>query len=86
MSGGRPVAVVAVAAAHEAAPFPEFRGEQIDGVDLVLADADLHGCVLHFLGKPFGEDERQLGILPQVVADLDRIVPLLPFGWSGYFG
>jgi hypothetical protein len=78
-------AVRALTAAHEAARFPDCRGEEIDGVDLVLVDLDLHGCVDHFLGKPYGEDEWQLGILRQVTRDLDRIAPRLPSEWSGYF-
>jgi hypothetical protein len=78
-------AVRALAAAHKAARFPDCRGEEIDGVDLVLVDLDLHGCVLHLLGKPYGEDEWQLGILGQVTRDLDQIAPRLPSEWSGYF-
>lgn len=78
-------AVRALAAAHEAARFPDCRGEEIDGVDLVLVDLDLHGRVLHFLGNPFGEDEWQLRILRQVTRDLDQIAPRLPSEWSGYF-
>jgi len=54
-------------------------------VDLVLVDADLHGCVLHFLGKSFGSDEWQLDILRRVTADLDRIACCLPSEWADYF-
>ncbi len=75
----------ALAVAHGAARFPDCRGQEIEGVDLVLVDADLHGCVRHFLGKPFGEDEWRLGILRQVTGDLDRIASRLPAEWSGYF-
>ena len=77
--------VQVLAERHDAAPFPDCRGEEIDGVDLVLVDADLHGCVVHFLGRPFGNDQWQRDILRRVTEDLDRIVPQLPTEWSGYF-
>ncbi|HET9658605.1 MAG TPA: hypothetical protein VFP72_24870 [Kineosporiaceae bacterium] len=48
-------------------------------------DLDLHGCVVHFLGEPYGEDEWQLQILRKVAAGLDRIVPHLPPVLSDYF-
>jgi hypothetical protein len=75
-----------LAAAHAAWPFPDCRGEEIDGVDLVLVDADLHGCVAHFLREPFGSGQRQRDILSRVSADLDRIQPSLPDQWADYFG
>jgi hypothetical protein len=80
------VAVRALADSHKAARFPDCKGEEIDGVDLVLVDLDLHGCVQHFLGEPFAEDDWQADILRRVTADLDRIAPLLPSDCSDYFG
>jgi hypothetical protein len=66
-------------------PFPDCRGEEVDGVDLVLVDADLHGCVNHLLGRRFRDDEFQLNILRRVAADLDRIVPMMSGDVKAYF-
>jgi hypothetical protein len=70
---------------HRAAPFPDCRGEEIDGVDLVLVDADLAGCVVHFLGVKFRDDDFQLGILRQIASELDRIVPKMSGEIARYF-
>ena len=36
---------------HLAAPFPpRLRGKDIDGIDFVMLDADIAGCVSSFLG------------------------------------
>jgi hypothetical protein len=70
---------------HMAAPFPDCRGEEIDGVDLVLVDADLAGCVMHFLGDRFRDDDFQLRILRQVAGELDRIVPKMSGEAGEYF-
>ncbi len=38
--------------AHVAAPFPgRFRDEEVDGIDLVMLDADIAGCVSTFLSR-----------------------------------
>ena len=35
---------------HRAAPFPRrLRGREIDGIDFVMLDADIAGCVMTFL-------------------------------------
>jgi hypothetical protein len=78
-------AVRALAVELAAQPFPECRGEEIDGVDLALVDADLRGCVLHFLGKVTGLDAWHRDIVQRVTADLDRIQVPLPEAWAGYF-
>lgn len=78
-------AVRALAAAHRARPFPDCRGEDIEGVELVLVDADLYGCVSHFLGEEWRTDEFQTGVLRAVTADLDRIQGKLPEAWAQYF-
>jgi hypothetical protein len=69
----------------QAAAFPDCRGEEVDGVDLVLVDADLAGCVMHFLGNQFRGDDFQRGILRQIAADLDRIVPKMSGEVAQYF-
>ena len=68
-----------------AAPFPDCRGEEVDGVDLVLIDADLAGCVMHFLGQRFRDDVFQRQILEQIVGELDRIVPQMTGEVAVYF-
>jgi hypothetical protein len=67
------------------APFPDCRGEEIDGVDLVMLDSDLAGCVMHFLGERYGTDEFQKRILERVFADLTRIVPKMTGEVAEYF-
>ncbi|MEO6703263.1 MAG: hypothetical protein ABIP57_17485 [Jatrophihabitantaceae bacterium] len=78
-------AVRLLAAEHASEPFPDCRGEEIDGVDLVLVDADLHGCVLHFLGGLTGLDAWQRDILERVSGDLDRVQQKLPPACVTYF-
>jgi hypothetical protein len=37
---------------HQAAPFPKgFRARHIDGIDFVMLDADIAGCVSTFLSR-----------------------------------
>jgi len=59
----------------------------IDGVDLVVVDADLDGCLRHFLiGPRSGGDDLQLLILREVAEALARVVPrLLPGPAFAYF-
>lgn len=68
-----------------AAPFPDCRGDEIAGVDLVMADSDLAGCVMHFLGNRFGTDEFQLRVLKRVSEDLRRTVPQMSGDVERYF-
>ena len=67
------------------APFPDCRGDEVDGVDLVLIDLDLAGCVMHFLGQRFRDDAFQLPILEQIAGELDRIVPQMTGEVARYF-
>ncbi|MGV9313619.1 hypothetical protein ACWDR0_15730 [Streptomyces sp. NPDC003691] len=61
---------------HLAAPFPGgFRGVDVDGVDLVLLDADVAGLVRR--EAEGGLDGPGIARLRYCIADLDRIVPLL---------
>ncbi len=59
----------------------------VDGVDLVLVNADLDGCLRHFLvGPRSGGDDLQLLILREVAEALVRVVPrLVPGPASSYF-
>jgi len=72
---------------HRRTPFPDCRGVVVDGVDLVVANADLNGCLRHFLVSPrSGGDDLQLLILREVAEALVRVVPrLVPGPASSYF-
>ncbi|MFD7904052.1 hypothetical protein ACFV4G_17605 [Kitasatospora sp. NPDC059747] len=62
--------------AHLETPFPEsFRGVDVDGVDLVLLDANVAGLVLRELNG--GLDGDGAAVLWACIADLDAIVPRL---------
>ncbi|CAL9612866.1 hypothetical protein SUDANB120_05683 [Streptomyces sp. enrichment culture] len=61
---------------HLRAPFPDgFRGVDVDGVDLVLLDADVAGLVQSELSG--GLDDEGIAVLWRCIAALDRIVPLV---------
>ncbi|MDT9594115.1 hypothetical protein RDV89_13615 [Nocardioides zeae] len=77
-------ALAASVTRHRARPFPDCRGVEIDGVDLVLVDADLAGCVDALLSSAGRSPQHEVE-LRRVVADLERVVPLLPAEWVPYF-
>ncbi|MEJ8640913.1 hypothetical protein WKI68_04475 [Streptomyces sp. MS1.HAVA.3] len=61
---------------HHRALFPSsFRGVGIDGVELILLDADVAGLVESELNG--GLDERGIAILWECIARLDKAVPLI---------
>lgn len=61
---------------HRRAPFPAgFRGVDIEGVELILLDADVAGLVLRELNG--GLDSNGIAILWACIADLHKIVPLI---------
>jgi hypothetical protein len=60
------------------APFPErLAGEEIAGVDMVMLDADVAGCVTSWLGNKRSLDDQRSAVLAECLNDLDRVVPLL---------
>jgi hypothetical protein len=62
---------------HELAAFPPgCRGADVDGVHLVLVDADVAGCVLTFLESGTLDAQRH-EILQRCAADIERILPQL---------
>lgn len=63
---------------HLDAPFPAgLRGVEPAGIDMVLLDADIAGCVSTWLKKGgFLEGERY-GILRDRIEGLERVLPLL---------
>ncbi|MER7692353.1 hypothetical protein [Streptomyces sp. NPDC097610] len=61
---------------HRRAPFPaSFRAVDIEGVSLVLLDADINGLVQRELNG--GLDDRGIATLWACIADLDKTVPLI---------
>jgi hypothetical protein len=65
-------------AEHLRAPFPARPpGELIVGVDLVMLDADVAGCVQTWMGNNFRLDEPNRGWLARCLSDLDRVLPVM---------
>lgn len=63
---------------HLRAEFPtRLRGEEVAGVDMVMADSDVAGCVITFLEGRGVLDEWRRGILRRCIRDLDSVLPLL---------
>ena len=56
---------------------PRLRGREVGGVEMVLLDADVAGCVESWLGspQPLGGQRRER--LEQCRAELDHVLPLL---------
>ncbi|CAO0825762.1 putative protein OS=Streptomyces microflavus OX=1919 GN=Smic_13950 PE=4 SV=1 [Streptomyces microflavus] len=63
---------------HMRAPFPAgLAGAERAGIDLVLLDADIAGCVSSWRKNGGTVDGERRGILHRRVTDLDRILPVL---------
>jgi hypothetical protein len=63
---------------HTAAPFPvRLGGEEIAGVEVVMLDADVAGCVAIWLGNKGSLDDERRRVLQERLDDLDRVLPLL---------
>ncbi|MEU1289804.1 hypothetical protein [Kitasatospora sp. NPDC005856] len=61
---------------HRRALYPDsFRGVDIEGVELILLDADVAGLVQRELNG--GLDDSGIAILWVCIADLDKIIPLI---------
>lgn len=76
----RMMAVAELWKAHRAAAFPDrLRSTGISGVDMVMLDADVAGCVSGWLNNGGAVDERW-DVLATRVRELERVVPEL----SGY--
>ena len=56
---------------------PRLRGEEIEGVDMVLLDADTAGCVETWLNSSSDLDTMRMGALRACLDDLDRVLPQL---------
>ena len=65
-------------AAHMRAEFPSrLRGEEIAGVDMVMLDADIAGCVGTWWAGHGSMDEGRRQLVGRLLKDLDRVLPLL---------
>ncbi|MFE7369194.1 hypothetical protein [Streptomyces anulatus] len=63
---------------HMRAPFPAgLAGAERAGVDLVLLDADIAGCVSNWRSNHGSLDGERQRILCRRITDLDRVLPLL---------
>jgi hypothetical protein len=59
---------------HKRATFPpHLRGQDIEGEDMVMLDADIAGCVSSSLSGPL--DGRHRSILLRCLAALEKVVP-----------
>lgn len=63
---------------HMARPFPpRLRGVDVDGIDFVLLDAAIAGCVHTWLGTRHDLDPERKRILRRCLDDLRRVLPTL---------
>lgn len=63
---------------HVDQPFPpRLRGEVIEGVDMVMVDADIAGCVQVWLGSSSNLDSAWIGILRTCRDEVERVLPSL---------
>lgn len=70
---------------HEAAPFPQgFRAKDVSGIDFVLLDADVAGCVDTFLRRG-NLNLYQTAILGLSYRDLSYVIPILNDEGREYF-
>ncbi len=73
---------------HLRDPFPaRLRGEELAGVDMVMLDADVAGCVDTWLHGSGPLDRGRLALLRDLARDLDGVLPLLEDQHeSAYYG
>ncbi len=65
-------------AEHQDAPFPaQCRGEDCDGIDLVMLDADIAGCISTFLARKGSLDQTRLAVLGLCYRDVCFVLPRL---------
>jgi hypothetical protein len=56
---------------------PQLRSTDIDGVVMVMLDADVAGCLKVWLDNGGRVDARRHGSLTKRMSELDRVLPLL---------
>ena len=71
---------------HKAAPFPKgFRAKDVDGIDFVVLDANVAGCVDTFLSRG-NLNLYQTAILGLSYQNLSHVIPILNDEGKEYFG
>jgi hypothetical protein len=71
---------------HHAAEFPAVcRGRDIDGIDFVMLEADVAGCVLTFLKRRGALDLRRTAILGVCYRNVTYVLPKMPTEARPYF-
>ena len=56
---------------------PRLRGEVINGVDMVMVDADIAGCVQVWLDSSANLDAARIGILRTCREEVERVLTIL---------
>jgi hypothetical protein len=71
---------------HQQDRFPaDYRGEEVDSVDLVMLDADIAGCVSSFISQLGILDPQQIQVLSTCTSETTRILPLIQKDAQPYF-
>ena len=71
---------------HLATPFPKgMQDEDVEGIDLVMLDADIAGCVDSFIGRG-NLNLFQAAVLGLSYRNVSTVMPILNETGAGYFG
>ena len=71
---------------HLSSPFPdESKGKDINGIELVLLEADIAGCLSGFLGSQGKMEQPKIEILKKCSHDLNSIIDLINTREKSYF-
>ncbi|MEU9370604.1 hypothetical protein AB0D71_39315 [Streptomyces avermitilis] len=63
---------------HLDAEFPtRLRGAELEGIDMVMLDADIAGCVTTWRNNDGSLETKHLRILRHCITELDKVLPLL---------
>jgi len=71
---------------HEASGFPSgLRGRDVAGVDFVMLDADVAGCVSTFLHRKHVLDQWRTALLGLALGNIERLLPQFGPAQREYF-
>jgi hypothetical protein len=86
MQDNSPLSIEDLWLQHGASVFPKgLGGEEIGGIDLVMLDADIAGCVHTFLSAKRSLDARRLAILGLCYRDVSRVIPSIAIAHRPHF-
>ncbi|MGC5021684.1 hypothetical protein [Micromonospora sp. DT47] len=86
MADDRFAAVADLWETHLQAPFPSrLRGTEVAGVDMVMLDADVAGCVSSWLQNRGSLDARRRRVLASCQEQLIRVIPVLADQEAAYY-